>query len=54
MDFNPPHELSEPLRQIDRFIDQEIRPLQAQDDNERFFVASIMCRSSAVAAAERP
>jgi acyl-CoA dehydrogenase len=37
MDFNLPTELSELLRQIDRFIDQEIRPLQAQDDNERFF-----------------
>ena len=37
MDFNLPHELSELLRHLDRFIDQEIRPLQAQDDNERFF-----------------
>lgn len=37
MDFNLPHELTEFLRHLDRFIDQEIRPLQAQDDNERFF-----------------
>ena len=37
MDFNLPPELSEFLRNLDRFIDQEIRPLQAQDDNERFF-----------------
>ena len=37
MDFNLPPELSEFLKNLDRFIDQEIRPLQAQDDNERFF-----------------
>ncbi len=37
MDFNIPPELSELLKNIDRFIDQEIKPLQAQDDNERFF-----------------
>ena len=37
MDFNLPPELSELLTNLDRFIDQEIRPLQAQDDNERFF-----------------
>jgi hypothetical protein len=37
MDFKLPHELNELLRQIERVIDQEIRPLQAQDDNERFF-----------------
>ena len=37
MDFNIPPELSELLKNIDRFIDQEIKPLQASDDNERFF-----------------
>jgi acyl-CoA dehydrogenase len=37
MDFNLPHDLAEFLKNLDRFIDQEIRPLQAQDDNERFF-----------------
>jgi len=37
MDFNLPHELSELVKNLDRFIAQEIRPLQAQDDNERFF-----------------
>ena len=37
MDFNLPHELTEFLKNLDRFIDQEIKPLQAKDDNERFF-----------------
>jgi len=37
MDFNLPADLVEFLRNLDRFIDQEIRPLQARDDNERFF-----------------
>ena len=37
MDFNLPHELSDFLKNLDRFIDQEIKPLQAKDDNERFF-----------------
>ena len=37
MDFNLPADLVEFLRNLDRFIDQEIRPLQAKDDNERFF-----------------
>ncbi len=37
MDFNLPAELTEFLKNLDRFIDQEIRPLQAKDDNERFF-----------------
>jgi acyl-CoA dehydrogenase len=37
MDFNLPTELTEFLKNLDRFIDQEIRPLQAKDDNERFF-----------------
>ena len=37
MDFNLPQELTEFLKNLDRFIDQEIRPLEARDDNERFF-----------------
>src|SRR5574337_582494 len=37
MDFDLPAELTELLRNLDRFIDREIRPLQAQDDNQRFF-----------------
>ncbi|MFN5881793.1 MAG: acyl-CoA dehydrogenase family protein [Burkholderiales bacterium] len=37
MDFNLPADLVEFLQNLDRFIDQEIRPLQARDDNERFF-----------------
>ena len=37
MDFNLPADLVEFLQNLDRFIDQEIRPLQAKDDNERFF-----------------
>jgi len=37
MDFNVPKELIEYLAKIDAFVDAEIKPLQAQDDNERFF-----------------
>jgi acyl-CoA dehydrogenase len=37
MDFNVPKELVEYLAKIDAFVDAEIKPLQAQDDNERFF-----------------
>jgi len=37
MDFNLPQDLQEFLRNLDRFIDQEIKPLQQQDDNDRFF-----------------
>jgi acyl-CoA dehydrogenase len=37
MDFNVPNELVEYLAKIDAFVDAEIKPLQAQDDNERFF-----------------
>ena len=32
-----PPELVDYLDELDRFIDAKIRPLQAQDDNERFF-----------------
>ena len=37
MDFSLPAELIEYLAELDRFIEAEIKPLQAQDDNERFF-----------------
>jgi acyl-CoA dehydrogenase len=37
MDFELPKELVDYLAELDRFIDAEIKPLQAQDDNERFF-----------------
>jgi len=37
MDFNLPADLVAYLAELDAFIEEEIRPLQAQDDNERFF-----------------
>ena len=37
MDFSLPSELVAYLAELDDFIDREIKPLQAQDDNERFF-----------------
>jgi acyl-CoA dehydrogenase len=37
MDFAIPEEIQQTLRDLDDFIEREIRPLQAQDDNERFF-----------------
>jgi acyl-CoA dehydrogenase len=37
MDFSIPKELQDYLAELDRFIEAEIKPLQAQDDNERFF-----------------
>jgi acyl-CoA dehydrogenase len=37
MDFALPQELLDYLDELDRFIDAEIKPLQAKDDNERFF-----------------
>jgi acyl-CoA dehydrogenase len=37
MDFNLPPELTAYLAELDAFIEAEIKPLQAQDDNERFF-----------------
>jgi acyl-CoA dehydrogenase len=37
MDFALPADLIDYLAELDRFIDAEIKPLQAQDDNERFF-----------------
>ena len=37
MDFNLDPDLVAYLAELDDFIEQEIKPLQAQDDNERFF-----------------
>src|SRR6201996_3870514 len=37
MDFAVPKELEDYLAKIDAFVDAEIKPLQAQDDNERYF-----------------
>lgn len=37
MDFHLPEELTRRLADLDAFIEREIVPLQAQDDNERFF-----------------
>jgi alkylation response protein AidB-like acyl-CoA dehydrogenase len=37
MDFNIPPDLEAYLTEIDAFIEAEIKPLQAKDDNERFF-----------------
>src|SRR5215471_15420052 len=37
MNFNLPEDLSAYLAELDAFIEAEIAPLQAQDDNERFF-----------------
>jgi acyl-CoA dehydrogenase len=37
MDFALPPELTAYLAELDRFIEDKIAPLQAQDDNERFF-----------------
>ena len=37
MDFTIPKEITDLLVRIDNFIEREITPLQAQDDNDRFF-----------------
>jgi acyl-CoA dehydrogenase len=37
MDFTIPEKVTTLLAQLDDFIECEIKPLQAQDDNERFF-----------------
>ncbi|MEO6124976.1 MAG: acyl-CoA dehydrogenase family protein [Ilumatobacteraceae bacterium] len=37
MDFEIPQDIQDLLEQLDAFIESEIKPLQAQDDNERFF-----------------
>jgi alkylation response protein AidB-like acyl-CoA dehydrogenase len=37
MDFEIPDEISRYLEELDAFIEREIRPLERQDDNARFF-----------------
>jgi len=37
MDFAIPDDIQDTLDALDAFIEKEIKPLQAQDDNERFF-----------------
>jgi alkylation response protein AidB-like acyl-CoA dehydrogenase len=37
MDFSVPQDIADYLGELDRFIEAEIKPLQAEDDNERFF-----------------
>lgn len=37
MNFDIPKDIQDYLDELDRFIDDVIAPLQAQDDNERFF-----------------
>jgi acyl-CoA dehydrogenase len=37
VDFGLPADLLQRLADLDDFIEREITPLQAQDDNERFF-----------------
>ena len=37
MDFSLPEDLQQYLAELDEFIDREIRPLEEQDDNIRFF-----------------
>src|SRR5271168_2481649 len=37
MDFAVPEALTAYLAELDQFIEDKIKPLQAKDDNERFF-----------------
>src|SRR6476661_3783186 len=37
MDFAIPQEIADYLEELDDFIETTIKPLQAQDDNDRFF-----------------
>src|SRR5688500_20309128 len=37
VDFDIPKDLTDYLAELDDFIEREIKPLQAKDDNERFF-----------------
>lgn len=37
MDFELPTALTERLAELDAFVERELRPLQEQDDHERFF-----------------
>ena len=46
MDFNLPTELVAHLAELDEFIAKEIKPLEEQDDNIRFFdqIGRASCR----------
>jgi acyl-CoA dehydrogenase len=37
VDFNLPEDLRQYLEELDEFIEREIKPLEQQDDNIRFF-----------------
>ena len=37
MNFDIPTEIADYLKELDDFIEREIKPLEAQDDNIRFF-----------------
>ncbi len=37
MDFEIPQELADYLRELDDFIEREIKPLEQENDNIRFF-----------------
>ena len=37
MNFDIPRDLNDYLQELDEFIDREIKPMQAENDNERFF-----------------
>ena len=37
MDFNIPKDVADFLQEVDQFIEEKIRPLEARDDNIRFF-----------------
>jgi butyryl-CoA dehydrogenase len=37
LDFNLPPDLANYLKELDRFIEAEIKPLEERDDNIRFF-----------------
>jgi alkylation response protein AidB-like acyl-CoA dehydrogenase len=37
VDFEIPQDIKDILREIDEFIEDQIKPLQAEDDNNRFF-----------------
>lgn len=37
MDFNIPQDIADYLTVLDEFIEAEIKPLEQQDDNIRFF-----------------
>ena len=37
MDFDIPQDIQTYLAELDKFIEEQILPLQMQDDNNRFF-----------------